>query len=381
MDYGKWLQRAEKYLHGMRCLPGNVQVTTAIEKPLSETEYGNHAAASRLPIPESLRRFWTEVSGHCQCKYWWDTPAQFHKQLAVALPNWSQSHIWGGPDFDSAYESIDLASGTFPFIADDSRRDGYPRDVRFFGSSLPFMSVGNGDSIGVYVRDELENPPVVYLCSICSGANRIIAPGFDEFLESWETLGYIGAAFLGDFTDPKTGLIKPERSPVALEALTALLRGETRPDLVRPPLLITERDWLSETDPWIMLDWLDKTGHLDEQKLRLFGCACCRRVWEQLGKWSRNAVEVSERFATGHASRSELDAARSAVLHGDRATQRSRDPGVFRSAAAWAVSATTAFLVSSEILKHFDEPQLSIEKAAHAELVRQIFGNSFQDRD
>jgi hypothetical protein len=40
-----------------------------------------------------------------------------------------------------------------------------------------------------------------------------------------------------------------------------------------------------------------------ERKLRLFGCACCRRMWPLLNrKKLRHAIEVAERFADGLAS-------------------------------------------------------------------------------
>jgi hypothetical protein len=40
-----------------------------------------------------------------------------------------------------------------------------------------------------------------------------------------------------------------------------------------------------------------------ERKLRLFGCACCRRMWPLLNrKKLRDAIEVAERFADGRAS-------------------------------------------------------------------------------
>jgi hypothetical protein len=46
------------------------------------------------------------------------------------------------------------------------------------------------------------------------------------------------------------------------------------------------------------------------RKLRLFGCGCCRLAWNLLADQRlREAVEVTERFVDGKATRSELDAA------------------------------------------------------------------------
>lgn len=61
---------------------------------------------------------------------------------------------------------------------------------------------------------------------------------------------------------------------------------------------MTEADWLSGASPNRMLYHL--RGTASDRKLRLFACACARRVWHLLGdvrdeRW----VEVAERFADG----------------------------------------------------------------------------------
>jgi hypothetical protein len=62
-----------------------------------------------------------------------------------------------------------------------------------------------------------------------------------------------------------------------------------------------EQEWLACPDPTPMLDFVrDKVGDRKwrDRKLRLFGCACCRRTWHVLtDERSRNAIEASERFA------------------------------------------------------------------------------------
>src|SRR5262245_2367882 len=61
---------------------------------------------------------------------------------------------------------------------------------------------------------------------------------------------------------------------------------------------MTEQEWLCGTRPVRMLRFLGT--RLGERKLRLFACACARRVWHLLtDERSRKAVEVAERHADG----------------------------------------------------------------------------------
>src|SRR5438105_15548485 len=72
---------------------------------------------------------------------------------------------------------------------------------------------------------------------------------------------------------------------------------------------MTEAEWLACTDPKPMLELLRGRG--SARKLRLFACACVRRVWHLLADpRSRRAVEAAEAFADGRCSVRELDFAR-----------------------------------------------------------------------
>src|SRR5262249_28894171 len=69
---------------------------------------------------------------------------------------------------------------------------------------------------------------------------------------------------------------------------------------------MTETEWASSTEPQLMLDFLRASGRATDRKLRLFACACCRRVWPLLSEErGREAVRVAEQFADGLATERE----------------------------------------------------------------------------
>lgn len=58
-----------------------------------------------------------------------------------------------------------------------------------------------------------------------------------------------------------------------------------------------EQAWLTCTDP---KDMLTHVGIKPRRKLRLFACACCRRIWHLIkDERSRHAVEIAELYADG----------------------------------------------------------------------------------
>jgi hypothetical protein len=68
---------------------------------------------------------------------------------------------------------------------------------------------------------------------------------------------------------------------------------------------MTEQEWLACNVPDALLMHL--TPASSDRKLRLFACACCRRMWDLLPEGpSRWAVETSERFADGEVGADDL---------------------------------------------------------------------------
>jgi hypothetical protein len=91
---------------------------------------------------------------------------------------------------------------------------------------------------------------------------------------------------------------------------------------------VTEQEWLRCTDPETLLAFLRATGSTRARPLRLFACACVRRVWGRLrDERSRRAVLVAEEYAEGLAGAGDLQAAQEAawLLWGTPATTAAAD--------------------------------------------------------
>jgi hypothetical protein len=84
---------------------------------------------------------------------------------------------------------------------------------------------------------------------------------------------------------------------------------------------MTEHQWLSETNPFRLIDFVG--GRLSDRKGALFGCACCRIIWYLLvERDTRRAIEVTERFENGEVSkRARVLAARKARIMMHKADQ------------------------------------------------------------
>ncbi len=92
---------------------------------------------------------------------------------------------------------------------------------------------------------------------------------------------------------------------------------------------MTEQQWLACADPHAMLDWLLLQEQLSDRKARLFGAACCRRLWPLLtDERGRTAVEFAEWYADGEISAVDLrEASNAAFIAWEDAPAISDDPG------------------------------------------------------
>ena len=179
--------------------------------------------------------------------------------------------------------------------------------------------------------------------------------------------------------------------------------GEAHPSKGRN---MTQKEWSEGSDPEEMLIGLNDFQP-SERKLRLFMCACCRRIWNEFtDDRCRKAVEVAERHADGLASEDERQEADEEAASAAEEAEEEEDLPYFErlalegsgNAASLALSTNegesltweaqtvaewTVFAVAGnkalrdqkqekKRLARFDE-----EVRSQCDLLRDIFGNPF----
>jgi hypothetical protein len=133
---------------------------------------------------------------------------------------------------------------------------------------------------------------------------------------------------------------------------------------------MTEAEWLACADPQKVLDFLRNKA--SDRKLRLFACACCRRIWHLLSDLrSRKAVDVMERYADGLADEGVLLRARSVA-------QAAYDDSLDKWAHRLAHHATEPAAIDAARKCAFHRGPRKWHGAVLALLVRDLFGNPFR---
>lgn len=151
--------------------------------------------------------------------------------------------------------------------------------------------------------------------------------------------------------------------------------------------MVTEDEWYGDIDFDVYLEtcmWLreEKKNH---RKLRLWSCACCRRLEALLPDMrSMNAINVAERVADGLADKNEIWEAKKNLRRWFRKSGEN-----WGGAAEWAASAAHILLFNLEesaqtapirACKAMEESGATTKDAEYQmqfELLRDIFGNPF----
>jgi hypothetical protein len=112
------------------------------------------------------------------------------------------------------------------------------------------------------------------------------------------------------------------------------------------------------------------------RRLRLFACACVRRLWERLPPSAQEAVEITERFAEGLAMRDEMDVAAGQVAGG--ASISLANSLMQASFFAPALGADACLHTVARALAAVPREQFREELAVQCDLIRCVFGNPFR---
>jgi hypothetical protein len=147
--------------------------------------------------------------------------------------------------------------------------------------------------------------------------------------------------------------------------------GSTGGVVLDPPRPMTEHEWRTGADPRPMLLFLGQSA--SERKLRLFACACCRRVWETLSDaTNRQGVEAAERYADGDGTLEDLRAARLLVQHSGlrETTGVYHTLGEGRAFGRWGPAEA---VWACQLKRNGDWEAVETERAAQAAICRDIF--------
>jgi hypothetical protein len=169
---------------------------------------------------------------------------------------------------------------------------------------------------------------------------------------------------------------------------------------------MTEQEWLACEEPESMLEFLQEKA--SDRKLRLFACACCRRMWSLLdddrkrmlknnhgrmaveiakkeAERNRKAVELAEKYADGQADFGELK-----TIYPSADDKEDADSHAAGSDAAWTVKASA---YHARFLAMYNSPssyppgaefrspsklEHDREQAVQGDLLRDLFGSPFR---
>ena len=203
MDYRNWIREAERFVAHVPSLTGEVEHEFRAAPPLNRAALADLDKSLRLKIPPPVARFLEHGSGGCMTHYLWEPTGQPAGRLRTIL---NRPYVFGGaPLCDSQrfaqWQEWCVEGATETGIAD------WPEEKALWLRAFPFAGMSDGDFLALDLERGTADPPVVYLCH--DDQSRMLSRSFDDFLEEWRRLCYIGPhpELLEDFFDPASGYL------------------------------------------------------------------------------------------------------------------------------------------------------------------------------
>ena len=202
LDSKTWVERAVAFIGRFEGLVRPELLRAETLPPLSDGEMDEIAAEIDLPFPESLRRFLVEGAATCACHYLWELPEELQTSLSQII---GLDTVYGGAMVCDARELPEFQNPRLnpcwgPLT---------PEQMEFLEGLLILVPILNGDLLALNVAVDRDNPPVVYISHENFSESTTIAQSFEQFLEDWEKICYIGPEIwmLESFLNPDTGFI------------------------------------------------------------------------------------------------------------------------------------------------------------------------------
>ncbi|QJW95627.1 hypothetical protein [Frigoriglobus tundricola] len=140
-------------------------------------------------------------------------------------------------------------------------------------------------------------------------------------------------------------------------------------------------DWARCVDPEILLDFVG--SRLSDRKLRLFGCACFRRVWDHLASPDvKRIVELAESYADGLETRERLRETlkRAIELEARLPQQIGKVRELVVEEANWAAREGSKEAVAERSVRAMFPPDIwREERRAQCEILRDLVGDPFAE--
>ena len=199
MDYAQWVQRLRNFvLTFQERSPAEWKDNFAvvIGPPLAEDELEELAESLDCGLPPALRLFLATAASSISFRYGYPTAVYETEDgfcPADQLAEWRE-------------ECVEYARESWLTEPD------WPLDYAFWRHALPLVHYPDGDGVALWMHDpELAEPAVIYLRD--EDESFLLSRTFDEFLEQWERLGYIGTNDLSNYRNPETGFLDATTVP------------------------------------------------------------------------------------------------------------------------------------------------------------------------